>query len=578
MTVSPMSSEALQVDMGEASRVLGRSIQRRETSSVSQSSSFPVDGEASSRKLGLISYNRRLRSRGGLGFKSALAAVASAAAVAVLIFLCAAAYLQAGPLHLTRRRLSEREILESPGGSAACEETSGDGSDGDPESSLQEEELGPSSAKKAKVEKEGSGEDAEAGSRSQTLDRGREEFANAHAAAAISLETHSSFAARFSAEEVAAAQALLALWDGRASAPQQQAPPGPFFEHQMQLLPAPLQQAAAPPLEALVSASSILAVPAVSVPTAGLTVSPVPSSSAGLELQLSEFAPVQLEAPQGSRGGALEEVFEEESPKVPFGSRAKIILANQRLETIDPLADWEPPSSSEAGGRGFVEHAFSRLPRVHCTGPSACSSGFSANRAIKKKSVRRVKAPWLRKLSTLLAQDQLSSRDLREVGMIAERLVSHLNFNEGTEPEAYPSYAVETLGLRFLLLDLTVSALHLLGVPCTGEWWEGMVSRIPDEYTYPFTKWDAPLPTFNFSLMIRLTAAIRVLKGGHRPDPKVVVHLKRCLFCSRDSPLRFLRPAWDCWRENDRLFYQQFEGTPGQSDPVQPGPSHQSSS
>ncbi|KAL8446460.1 hypothetical protein Emed_004914 [Eimeria media] len=565
--------------MGEALRVPSHSIQTREPSSVSPSPFLSPENEASPQELGLTSYNRRLRCRGGFGFKSALAVVASAAAVAVLISLCAATYLRAPPLQLTSRSLSERETLKSPAGSSACGETSGNGSGDDSGASLQEEELGPSPAKKAKVEEEGSEEDAEAAFILQTSVSRLEESASAGGAVTTAPESPSASVLHFSIEEVMAAQGLMALRGGLGSVSQQQAAPGAAFEPQVQLPSVAQQQAAPPPPRARFPPSTLLAAVTVSEPTMESTLSSVPSTSAGRELEQPEPAPLQLaELGREASEDSPEELFEEDLPKLPFGSRAVLLYSNQGLETIDPLAEWEPPSASEARGLPIIEHAFSRLPQVPGGDTSAYSTFFSPERALRKKITRKVTVSWFQKLSALLARKELSRSDLRQMGMLVERFVTHLHLHESAEIHHFPSFAVETLGLRFLIMDMIVSSLQLLGVSLSDPWWAQLVSRIPDEYTRPFMKWDSPLPVFNYNLMVRLTQAIRILKGGQRPPPALLVHLKRCLFCSRSSPLRFTKPSWDSWREANRRFYQQFEGTSGQSDPEQPGPSNQSSS
>ncbi|KAL8441586.1 hypothetical protein Emag_007052 [Eimeria magna] len=460
----------------------------------------------------------------------ALGAVASAAAVAVLIALCAAAYLQAAPLQLTKRRLSEGGApSESAAGSAACGQTSGNGSGEHLQGSLQEEEVGSQPAKKAKVESEGFEADNEAGSQHQASRSGQEASPIAAGGAAASAsEAESPAVPCISTEEVIAAHALIALWGSLAPASQQQA--------QLPLVPQPQEQ-----------------------PTAAR------------EQQATQAPPQalasMLEAPPGKP-----------SPGSFLTSRKMYLSSIDGLEVIDPRIEWEPPTSIEPGGLPILEHAFSRLPRVPSGDPSAYSSFFSSQRAISNVGTPAVKVYYLQKVRDLLALEELTVGQMRQLAALAEHVVSHLNLNEGTQLPSCPSYAVETLGFRFLLMEMTVSSLQLLGVPRRGPWWEKTVSRIPDEYDRPFTRWGEKLPSCNFHLMLKLTAAIRVLKTGHRPDPKLVVHLKRCLFCSKNSPLRFLKPGWNHWREDDKVFYQQFEGTPGQSDPVQPGPSHQSSS
>ncbi|KAL8269469.1 hypothetical protein Esti_006608 [Eimeria stiedai] len=563
MVVFPQSWEAPQVDMGEASGAHTRSVQSLEPSSVSPSSFLSVDGATARQELGFPSYSRRLRFRGGLGFKLVLGAIASAAAVAVLIAVCAAASHRTAALQVTRRRLSEGRAPESAAGLAACGETSGDGFGDDPQATNLEEEVEPPPAKKAKVEGEGFDAGDEAGSQAQTSASGQAESASAAGGTAVTPpEAESSLESRLSSGEVMAAQALMDLWCAQASAnleeaalaaafqgqaklrrgpqqqeqppaPQQQAPIPPAPQQQAHLLafqqqaplphasqqqaplaPAPQQQAQLPlalpqqaplapapqqqaqlPLEpqqqarlapdpqqqaqlafdpqqqtaaspslALVSPPPLLAVATVADSVVTPSVSLVPIIPAEVEGQQPQPAPVQLAPlPPDPRP---QEPSQEAPPESPLNSRAICLSSNGGLEVIDPLGEWEPPSSGEAGGRAVLEHAFSRLPRVVGGDHSACSSLFSPQRAISNGGATIVQVPLLRKLRALLAQEELSLSQLQQVGEVAEHL---------------------------------------------------------------------------------------------------------------QSPIRFLKPAWNPWREDDRVFYQQFEGRQGQSDPAQPGPYHQSS-
>ncbi|KAL8446456.1 hypothetical protein Emed_004910 [Eimeria media] len=592
--------------MGEASPGLSRSSPTREPSNIS-SSSFPsLHSAAASQELGLPVRNRRLRSRWGISSRLVLAAIASAAAVAVLISLCAAAYLRAAPLQLTRRRLSEGGSPESSKGLAVCGETSGDASDDDLQPPFQEEEPGLSPAKRAKVEDEGAGSDAEAGFQAKTSTSSQDELDIASAgAAATAPEVESPLQSRMSPDEMMAAEALVALWGEDPPASPEQTAPGlafhgpsqlapdlpqqvklpsvpwqegqhaPASQQEAQLPPAARTQTEVTPLFALLQLPSFPAVVTVTDSAVASSMGVVSWTPAGAEGPHIQPALVQLAATRP--GAILKKPLQRSSPGAPWSSRAIHVSSNGGLEEIDPLGEWEPPAPSEAGPRVVLEHAFSRLPRVVGGEHSSYGSLFCSERATKAV-MTMVQAPMLRELSTLLAQEELSLGQLRVVGELAERLVNHLVSVETRALARYPALAVEALGFRFLLLDMTVSSLQLLGVPRSGPWWDEMVSRIPDEYANPLIKSTENLPSFNFHLATRLTAAIRTLKSGHRPEPKVLVHLKRCLFCCKHSPLRFLKPAWDRWREDNRLFYAQFEGGPGQSDPAQPGPSHQSSS
>ncbi|KAL8438155.1 hypothetical protein ACSSS7_000390 [Eimeria intestinalis] len=636
MAVSTRSSESPQVRLGGTPQTFNGSIQAFESLKVSPSSFLSSDGEGARQESRLPFRNRRLRSRGGLYLKVVLGTLASAAAIAVLIALCAAACLWPAPPQVTKRRLSEGAAPESAAGLAACGETTG--SDGDhPQASLQEEELEPP-LKKAKEDERSFAAATEAGPQPQPSGSGlgASPHTAAGAAAVTAPEALSPFMSPTSQEGFISAQALSSLSDALPPASSDQAVPGPAFQqeaqvflspqqaqllaipqqqvqihlqpqqpplllatiHQQQQLAPAFQQQAQPGLHApqqaqpppalqqqaaathplpLVSLSPLFALATAAGPVVISPISLVPLGPAGLGDPQPQ--PDQAQLAGSLLTGPPRDLSQEAQPEPFLGARAMSLLSNQELEVIEPLGDWEPPSSDQArGGRPFVEHAFSRLPVVPHADPSAYSSIIDRNRSKSKKASSSVQLRVLRKLRTLLARPTLSPSELQQVAEIAGDLISHLTFEEGGEVPKCPSYAVEKLGYRFLLLDLTVSALQVLGVPRSGTWWNDVISQIGDDYTVPFRKWFDELARFNFNLMTRLTTAIRILKDGDRPDRNLVVHLKRCLFCCKQSPIRFLRPGYDPWREDDKKFYQQFKDSPGQGDSAKPGPSHQSGS
>ncbi|KAL8446454.1 hypothetical protein Emed_004908 [Eimeria media] len=341
------------------------------------------------------------------------------------------------------------------------------------------------------------------------------------------------------------------------SGPKRQAHLAPAFQQQAQVSRTRKQKAAA--------------IPPVASQARGSQPQPDPVQSARPHPKEPSKA-----SPDASAVSPLEAPPQEHRPRVSVDSRATFLSVYGDLELIDPLENWEPPSPDEARRRVVFEHAFSRLPRVQGGDPSAYSSLINPMSAISSKPTPNIRAPLLKRLRTMLAQEELSADQMRDLAALTERVLNHLTFNERQEVPVCPSLAVATLGFRFILLDITVSSLQLLGVPRSGPWWDHVVSRIPGKYKRPFKLWKNDLARYNVNLMSTLTASIRILKSGNRPEPKVLVHIKRCLFCCRRSHLRFLNPAWNSWREDDRDFYRQFEGS--QSSLAQPGPSHQSSS
>ncbi|KAL8269467.1 hypothetical protein Esti_006606 [Eimeria stiedai] len=329
MTIFPQSSEAPQVDRGGVSTAPSRSVQTLEPSSVSQSPFLSLDGAHARQELGLSSRFGRVRSRRGLRLNLILGALASAAAVAMLIALCAAAYLGVAPLHLTRRRLSEGSVPQSTAGLVACGETSGNGSGDDPQASSLKKEVELPPAKKAKAEEEDSDAGDEADSQAQTSVTGQAESTTAAGAAvgaaAAPPEAHSPLERRVSPEEALAAEALIALSARRAAA-----------SCSIAASAASSRSAAAScggtPARACAAATATdpQVIPSV---RAGASI------PAGVEGPQPQPAPVQLAAP---RPGRPPEV----PPQAAFSlSRLILLSSHEGLEVIDFSGDWEPPSA-----------------------------------------------------------------------------------------------------------------------------------------------------------------------------------------------------------------------------------------
>ncbi|KAL8438160.1 hypothetical protein ACSSS7_000395 [Eimeria intestinalis] len=509
--------------------------------------------------------------RGGFGCKFVLGAIASAAAVVVLIALCAAAYFRAAPSQLASRRLSEGRLPESKVGHAACGETSKEGTGDDSQAPLQEEELLPPQAKNAKVENEGFDADAEAVSEARAPAGGQEVpysvFASADATAPV---TQSLLESSISPEEVIAAQALVALWGEQVHAFPERAALGPVFrgharpalDHQQrttveQELPALAalkretnqQQTKHAPSQQQGQLPPALQQQAHLLPDLQQQV--VLPSASQHQAYLPPAPQQQLAIPRPVR--PPDEPSKAYKPEMPSGSREKFLSSNKGLEEIDPMGDWDLPSGDASAGRAALEHPFSRLPEVQLGDTSAYRSFFSPQRAFNNKGVPM------------------------QLGREAEVLVGHLTFNETRQPADWPGYAAEVLSFRFLLLDITVCSLQLLGVPRSGPRWDLMVSRIPDENKRPFKKWDKALPKFNVNIMTRLTAAMRTLKGGHRSPAERRGSPQTLPLLLQTSPHSFPEACVGLL-EADKHFYLQFEGRRGQSDCDQPGASHQSAS
>ncbi|KAL8448292.1 hypothetical protein Emed_003822 [Eimeria media] len=203
---------------------------------------------------------------------------------------------------------------------------------------------------------------------------------------------------------------------------------------------------------------------------------------------------------------------------------------------------------------GPREHPYYRVPRVdprhrgkrRFEREAASSAAYAFANTYRQLSTMRA----------LLAQEQLSPTQLNELARLTAEILSHIYYHE-RQPTwlEKPSNSTPILGRRYLLLDSAVAALQVLDEPVAGEWWERIMSVIPDDsLTIPFhslarLQRSSPLLV---DLMIKLHRALRTLKAGSRLLREETISLKRSLFFSPSAPRNFRNPRWDPWREDDK--------------------------
>ncbi|CDJ35971.1 LOW QUALITY PROTEIN: uncharacterized protein EMH_0047790 [Eimeria mitis] len=215
------------------------------------------------------------------------------------------------------------------------------------------------------------------------------------------------------------------------------------------------------------------------------------------------------------------------------------------------LQSFKGPAASglNVGGRagGAVGAAASR--RVMNVAPRSCL--VDLERAVATQQGRRDLVTMLLKANHLLSRQVLYFTDLRHLARIAEGMIEHGMIHQSQDlSEQRPWFAVERLGMRFLLMDSVVSALIVIGQEVNAASWKRFTDTIGHRGPLPpprrrVTQWRN---TFTSILAKELSRGIQTLKTGRRLAPQHLLKIHRMLFCSALSPTRFKRKDFDPFR------------------------------
>ncbi|CDJ36568.1 uncharacterized protein EMH_0090650 [Eimeria mitis] len=198
----------------------------------------------------------------------------------------------------------------------------------------------------------------------------------------------------------------------------------------------------------------------------------------------------------------------------------------------------------------MYDHPFVSLPQ-RLVSPTPASCRVDLRRAVTAYPGRRDVVTLLQMAYDLLSRRALCLDELKELALVAGALVEHgMNHQSVDLTHHQASRALERLGLRFLLMDAVVSTFIVLGQdPEPGDW---KLFTDTISHAAPTGYFGESRVTAAYTLARELSAAIKTLKGGKRPAPADLFHLKRMLFCSPSSPARFRRPDFDRWRQGSR--------------------------
>ncbi|CDJ37549.1 hypothetical protein ETH_00016135 [Eimeria tenella] len=205
--------------------------------------------------------------------------------------------------------------------------------------------------------------------------------------------------------------------------------------------------------------------------------------------------------------------------------------------------------------RPVTEHLFYRLPRLK---PGIRLMAFSVDNAFKRSNLLPQISVLLAFMRSLLIKKELNQDDANELILMSERIVCHLYYlHRSTLTTLTASKILLTLGLRYLMLDMLVCVVHIMGPAMrASQWWHRLVKQIPTDVAVENLRLQLRCSRYYAGLSLRLSAAVESLKRGVRPGPKDTVELKRELFCSEMSLRTFKKPQWEIWRMDDRNFFE----------------------
>ncbi|CDJ43127.1 hypothetical protein, conserved [Eimeria tenella] len=285
--------------------------------------------------------------------------------------------------------------------------------------------------------------------------------------------------------------------------------------------------------------------------------SSVPLSERELQAVAALHQLGELTGSEGATGGKHDEQVEDEgqpSTSAVAGNGEKHWLPHAHLACKANL-DVDTFTTAHTDLRF---HPFCRLPLVDSNG---ITREFMPEIAVGSSATDKP-LPLLSKACELLAKAFLSPEELDAVSYIAERLIAHAVECQTRDLRGLPSHrAIQILGVRFLIFDIIVSAVDLLGQRPEGSWWEKLSNSVPHFYGERPRGLRVSKRSKVLNLVAQqLSAALKCLKSGIRPSCTVLISLKQFLTCSPYAPPFFKQSSFDSWRKANNSFVVSRKG------------------
>ncbi|KAL8426956.1 hypothetical protein Efla_004509 [Eimeria flavescens] len=215
------------------------------------------------------------------------------------------------------------------------------------------------------------------------------------------------------------------------------------------------------------------------------------------------------------------------------------------LAALPPREPWDP-----------TVHPYLRLPVVN---PELIPRDFRPNACADPKYLWGSIAGPLRDMRELFLQPSLTPQQIERLLRSAESIafIAIRKLMRGF-PMTFPGDTLSKMAMMFLVFDALVSARMVLGDRMgLGDWWRDYAGCFPTEQTFdkPALR-SYPGTEFRVRFINLASSALSVYKTGVRPQPKVIIKLKRMLFNSPYSPKFYRGPDFDAWRMDDEDFHE----------------------
>ncbi|CDJ47150.1 hypothetical protein, conserved [Eimeria brunetti] len=203
-------------------------------------------------------------------------------------------------------------------------------------------------------------------------------------------------------------------------------------------------------------------------------------------------------------------------------------------------------------GGGLANHPFYKLATLQ-RGVSLDIAQFAPEEVFTPTPGVYLPTSALRRLHKFLTKNTISKFEADEIIRCSQRVASHLyNCHQSSLTYVTPADAVMTLGRRYIVMDLLVCAIQVLGPAMEASvWWEKFAKSIPSDVSLSCVDFPSRRCMSYIALANRLSLALRLLKQGIRPSPADTISLKRELFCRPESHPEFKHRRWDPWRWDD---------------------------
>ncbi|KAL8442767.1 hypothetical protein Emag_006251 [Eimeria magna] len=272
--------------------------------------------------------------------------------------------------------------------------------------------------------------------------------------------------------------------------------------------------------------------------------------SRGANKELSQAGQPEQE---GSRLTSPEVILQSDgSDSSQAGASAMPTVSGTTSEAPSTSSIESEESQTVLYSKAYETHLFYRLPTIEAPEPEKGDDGMAPAFWV----MPRLNLPGaLRPVQELLNKEHLNAKEARELINRSLTLVRVAYFFLKPIRTKNPAELCTLLGKRLLMVDALMGVEIALGPHFKKPYvWEDIVNKL----LVPPMRWERKVlpsePRRTRSVFVEyLLRALDKYRRGVRPSAKMILFLKRELFCFADSPPEFKREPWDPWRDDDRI-------------------------